>query len=133
VDDLATAFVRFEDGLTMTVEASWAGHGTDGMRIQLFGDEGGLELNPKLFGSDKPLRWFGHRGEELFEETVELPPSAGSIYDLQAQAWVAAIRAGAPPAVLPEQAARVVQIIEALYKSAIAAKEVSIRSLSGRD
>jgi predicted dehydrogenase len=128
VDDLATAFVRFENGLAMTVEASWAGHGTDGMRIQLFGTEGGLELNPKLFGADKPLRWFTQRGAELIEETVELPPSQGSIYDLQAQAWVAAIRSGTPPAVLPEQAAMVAQIIEALYKSANSGKEVAIRA-----
>ena len=127
VDDLATAFVRFENGLTMTVEASWAGHGTDGNRIQLFGTEGGLELNAKLFGAEKPLHFFSARGEELLEEPVELPPSKGSIYDLQAQAWVAAIRAGTPPAVLPEQAAMVAQIIEALYKSASSGKEVTIR------
>jgi len=127
VDDLTTAFIRFEDGLTMTVEASWAGHGTDGMRIQIFGTEGGIELNPKLFGADTPLRWFTRRESELVEEPVALPPSAGSIYDLQAQAWVSAIRSGAAPLVLPEQAAMVSQITEALYKSAESGKEVRIR------
>ncbi|NLG27281.1 MAG: hypothetical protein GX557_05190, partial [Chloroflexi bacterium] len=110
----------------MTVEASWAGHGTDGMRIQLFGTQGGIELCPKLFGAETPLRWFTRMGEDLVEEPIALPPSQGSLYHLQAQAWVSAIRSGAAPLVLPQQAAMVSQITEALYKSAASGKEVRI-------
>ena len=31
-------------GVTLTIEASWASHGTDGLRLQVFGADGGEKL-----------------------------------------------------------------------------------------
>ena len=126
VDDLASAFVRFENGSTLLLEASWAGHGTDGQRLQFFGAEGGLEVNPKLFGAKEPLHYFGERDGELTEEVVAFPTSDELAYAREIKNWVGAIREGGDPLVTPEQGAAVTQIIEAVYKSAASGAEVRL-------
>ncbi len=126
VDDLTTAFVRFDNGLTLTVEASWASHGTDGHRIQLFGTDGGIEVNDKLFGREQPLRFFGEQGDELTEEPVSFVEDDTPSYAREISAWVEGIRTGEPPLVTGEQAAMVVQIIEGIYKSATSGSEVAL-------
>ncbi|SDR87078.1 Gfo/Idh/MocA family protein [Microlunatus soli] len=45
VEDLATAFVRMDNGSTLLLESSWAqGVGHDDMYVTLYGTEGGAEL-----------------------------------------------------------------------------------------
>ncbi|MHB0856241.1 MAG: Gfo/Idh/MocA family protein [Anaerolineae bacterium] len=124
VDDLATAMVRFENGLSLTIEASWAGHGTDGQRVQLFGTEGGIEWNPLLFGKEAPIRFFGENGQELTEEPVPYKLPASSSYVREIGSWVEGIRSSATPLVTGEQAAMVVQILEGVYTSATTGREV---------
>ncbi|MFH1085282.1 MAG: Gfo/Idh/MocA family oxidoreductase [Chloroflexota bacterium] len=124
VDDLATAFVRFCDGLTLHVEASWAGHNTDGQRLQFLGTEGGVEYNPKLFGAEAPLHLFGEGAEGLTEAPLPIGPSEGSAYVVEITDWVRAIRTGGQPLVRPEQAALAVPITEARDRSAATGAEV---------
>lgn len=126
VDDLATAFVRFASGATLTIEASWAGHGTDGQRLQIFGTEGGLEYNDKLFGKEQPVHYFGGSGEALTEEPVPFEPLSGSSYQREITAWIEGIRRGRPPLVTGEQGAAVVQVIEAMYASAASGREITL-------
>jgi predicted dehydrogenase len=126
VDDLTTAFVRFEGGITLTFEASWAGHGTDGERLQFFGRDGGVEFNPKLFGPEKPVHYFGEVADKLIEAPLPLPMGEGSAYQREISAWVEAIQAGKPAFITGEQAAAVVQIIDAVYKSATSGAEVKL-------
>jgi len=124
VDDLTTAFVRFANGLTLTLEASWAGHNTDGERLQIFGTEGGIEVNPKLFGKEQPVHIFGEDEEGLTEEPIDFAEAAGPSYQLEISDLVSAIHKGRPPLVTGEQAAMVVQIVEAIYESADKGAEV---------
>ena len=52
VDDFASAFIRFANGATVTLDASWAAHqAQDSLEnVELFGTEGGATLRPaKLF------------------------------------------------------------------------------------
>jgi predicted dehydrogenase len=52
VDDFATAFIRFANGATVTLDASWAAHQEkDSLEnVELFGTEGGATLRPaRLF------------------------------------------------------------------------------------
>lgn len=116
VDDLATAFVRFENGATLAVEASWAGHGTDGQRLQIFGTEGGVEYNDKLFGAEHPVRFFCEDGDELLEEPIDVPEACRSAYECEVSDWVQRIRDGRPPLTTPEEAALVVLIVESIYR-----------------
>lgn len=121
VDDFATAFVRFEGGATLTVEACWACHGSEGNKIQVFGTEGGVELNPAAFGPDAPL-WFFGEGESGFSKhpVMITQPDAitGTGHEFLIAEWLRALEAGQFPRVRPEEAAMVVEIIEGIYKSA---------------
>lgn len=52
VDDFATAFIRFANGATVTLDATWAGHTELANRenVEIFGTQGGASLRPaKLF------------------------------------------------------------------------------------
>jgi predicted dehydrogenase len=124
VDDLATALVRFENGATLGIEASWAGHGTDGQRLQLFGTEGGIEYNDKLFGAESPLRFFSEDGGELREEPIDVPKESRTAYESEVSDWVRRLREGQPPVTTPEEAAMAVMIIESVYRSAATGREV---------
>jgi len=126
VDDLSTAFVRFDNGATLHLEASWATQGTEGQRYQLYGTKAGLEMNAGLFGHEKPLHFFGEEAEGLSEEAVELPVQSAGGHQALAAAWIQAIRAGQPPVIRAEEGAIVVQIIEAAYKSAATGHEVDL-------
>ncbi|MHB1357652.1 MAG: Gfo/Idh/MocA family protein [Anaerolineae bacterium] len=127
VDDLATAFVRFDNGVTLTIEASWASHGTDGLRLQVFGADGGVEFNHKQFGEVNPLHFFGEDETGLTETPVTISPVEVSSYDCEIAAWVEGIRSGQPPLITGEQGASIVQIIEAMYISAAKGQEVCLR------
>ena len=125
VDDLATIFVRFEGGATLTLEASWAGHGTDGQRLQVFGTEGGVEYAEGLFG-DKPLRFFGEGGASLIQGTINYGTAQGSPYQREIADWLGRIEKGEPAFITATQAAMVVQIVEAAYRSSASGHEVSL-------
>lgn len=51
VDDFATAFIRFANGATVTLDATWAGHSEQANRenVEIFGTEGGASLRPGKF------------------------------------------------------------------------------------
>ncbi len=55
VDDLAVAFIRFKNGISMNFEVSWAvnGPGDDGLNVDIFGEKGGVSLNPLAFYTEK--------------------------------------------------------------------------------
>lgn len=60
VEDLATAFVRLDNGATLLLEASWATHSSagDDFGVTLYGSEGGVELLVKNYTYDNTVRVF---------------------------------------------------------------------------
>jgi len=126
VDDLATVFVRFDNGCALFLEASWATHGTQGQMLQVYGTEGGLELNANLFGPGEPLHFFGETADGPTEEAVALPEVDRQGHEALIPDWVAAVRDGRQPVVQPAHGALVVRIIEAAYKSAEGGCEIRL-------
>lgn len=59
VDDFASAFIRFANGATVTLDTTWACHRAEGNRdnVEIFGTEAGASLRPaRLFrASSSPL------------------------------------------------------------------------------
>ena len=55
VDDFAGAFIRFKNGMSMTFEVAWAvnGPGDDGLNVDIFGQKGGVSLNPLAYYTEK--------------------------------------------------------------------------------
>ncbi|BBI33435.1 Gfo/Idh/MocA family protein [Cohnella abietis] len=46
VEDMANALIRFENGASLMVDASFTLHGNDETSVKLYGDKGGAEIEP---------------------------------------------------------------------------------------
>lgn len=121
VEDSAFGFIVMEDGATIILESSWALntlfegesrtilHGTEGGADM----EDGLRINGEEFGklyTKKPA--LGTSGVAFYDGKAE------SEADREARLWVESIVNDTMPLVLPEQAAVVTEILEAIYRSA---------------
>ncbi|HLI48144.1 MAG TPA: Gfo/Idh/MocA family oxidoreductase [Chthonomonas sp.] len=121
VEDLAVGFVRFENGLTMTIEASFAANWKqDTQNITLLGTDGGLETSPPTIVQEK------HKALYHFEPRVPGGGQQFNTYNAEIKSFVECVRDGKEPLVTGEQALIVAQITEALYRSAESGKEVAI-------
>ena len=131
VEDFATAFIRFEGGLTLQLDASWAaytGHGDD-FGLSILGDNGGAEIHARDYAQTETLRFFGeidgvptitqprllerHGHGEVFKQFVE------SVLD------------GTPMSPSGEEGLDRVRLIEAIYRSAELGHEVDVDGVAG--
>lgn len=127
VEDSAFGFIRMKNGATIILESAWALNvldyneatcvlaGTkagadfhDGLRIN--GEQYGrmYEMNPEL----------GTGGVAFYEGASEKP------HEREARLFYEAIKEDKDPVVLPEQAAVVTRVLEAIYESAESGKPV---------
>lgn len=130
VEDSAFGFITYKNGATIILETSWAlntlqlGEAT----CILCGTEGGADM---LDG----LRFNGEKFSRLWTTKPELS-SGGVAYfeggasdkpeDIEAAQWINAVLKDKQPTVLPEQALRVTEILEAIYKSAATGKAIEL-------
>jgi predicted dehydrogenase len=130
VEDFATGFIRFENGATLVLEASWAGYQLlgDDIYLQLYGRTGGARLAMPNFREEHSLRLTTEMGGTLVDAVPELPQEKGiNEYDREIAAFVQSIRTGVPPPVTAEQGLTVMRIIDALYRSAQTGQEVRVQ------
>ena len=124
VEDSAMGFVRFKNGATMYVEASWLLNVQDGGHPTFCGTLGGIEM---MRGG---VAINGERPDEsgamkLFDEVYKPTPADRTYFkdetlsstEYEARQWIQAVVEDIDPIVLPGQAAVVTQIIEAIYRS----------------
>ena len=126
VEDFATAFIRFEGGLTMQVDASWAAytrHG-DEFQISLLGNEGGADIHSRDYTQTGTLRFFSDLdGVPAVTEPKLLERSNhGEVFK-----WFAdSILHGTSMLPTGQEGLDRVRLIEAIYKSAELGHEVAI-------
>ncbi|MDP9470238.1 MAG: Gfo/Idh/MocA family oxidoreductase [Chloroflexota bacterium] len=126
VEDLATAFLRTEDGATLQLEVAWAAYtgATDEFGLTLMGSEGGAEIHVKDYALTDTLRTFGDfEGvpTECRPRLQEIHGHAGVIHK-----FVASILDGAPVSPSGEEGLDRVRLIDAIYRSADLKREVTI-------
>ncbi len=128
VEDLATGFVRFEGGATLTVEASWAGYQPlrDDIYLQLYGREGGARISMPDYQEADSLRLVTESAGMLVEVAPVLPKVGRGGYAHEVALFVDSIRTGAPPPATAAQGLTVLRVIDALYRSAEAGREIEI-------
>lgn len=122
VDDFGTAFIKLNDGVTVTLDASWVLHQETPHRggVEIFGTEGGAALSPaKLF----------RFGKEKGEYEVVVPQGVALRYPHMNRFhnWIDAIAGDDELEVKPEQALAVQRILDAIYQSSETGREVRIR------
>jgi predicted dehydrogenase len=126
VEDFATAMIRFDGGTTLQLDASWAGYTrhTDEFGVSLMGDRGGAEIHVKDYADTGTLRFFGEIDGVPTVTEPRLLPTHG--HGTMAQAFVASILDGAPVSPSGEEGLERVRLIEAIYRSAEAGREIEL-------
>ena len=125
VEDFACGMIKFKNGATLEVEASWAGNikESEKMSTRLMGTEGGL------------YQYNLNEGYEFHVECYQ--EKAGCHYDLHLHppiaechnpyyTFVDALVKGEPFVVTPEQGVTVMKLLDALYESAASGKPIKI-------
>jgi len=126
VEDLATVFMRLEDGGTLQVEASWAAHRSDKDQfgITLYGTEGGAELIVVDMEPSGSLRIFTDDDGVPAETRLTAPPGRG--HKAVVEQFVAKIRSGDTAGADGAGAAELARVVDACYRSAAEQREIRL-------
>jgi predicted dehydrogenase len=125
VEDLVSTFIKFKNGSTLFLEASWAGYSETGIRISLFGDKGGVELEGAVGGIDEgqPINFKFHK--EIDKHLVDISPIIPETYSYWDIPWpkliqhfIDCIREDKEPIVKLKEILYGSKIIDAIYRSA---------------
>lgn len=122
VDDFASAFIRFKNGATMTLDVSWAIHQETGNRndVQLYGSEGGASLYPNKLFRYNDLYDGGYEVIEGVQGEVAMPHCE------RFHNFLNAINGDEAPLTSIAQSLAVQKILDGIYESCKQGKEVSI-------
>ena len=129
VEDFATGFVRFTNGATLTLTASWAAHIEENEDFSqlILGDRGGIVLRP--FGPGAGVRIQSSRDEALLDIVpTGFPEKEPHIEEIQH--WVACLRGEATPLVKAEECVNVQRIIDGVYRSSDLGREIRVEEIS---
>ncbi|MCK5861961.1 MAG: Gfo/Idh/MocA family oxidoreductase [Candidatus Hydrogenedentes bacterium] len=119
VEDYATAFIRFENNITLQMSVSWAANIHDEIEnMSILGDKGGIGINPLgLFGADHSSltnsTWDCLSGEDGHRREV--------------RHFCECVEKDLPVMVKPEESLRIQKIIDAIYESSARNKEIVIK------
>ena len=121
-EDMAAGFIRFANGATLSVQTSWALNVTEAagrMNIILCGTEGGLQYSPPTLVREEN----GMLTNSIPQVPVDVPEDG---FAAEIAAFVEAILKGKPSPVPGEQALITQRILEGIYASGDAGKEVKV-------
>ena len=121
VEDYSTGFIRFGKDATMSFEISWAGNNESQGYVEVLGTEAGVKVL-----EDKPLVLLTEHNGRVADITPRLPRGPQK-FEAQARTFVAACRGEAPPAAPGEQGVTVMKVLDGVFASSKANKEVAIR------
>lgn len=125
VEDLGCAMIRFDNGATVLLEASWAGFSEkrEDMVTQLLGTKGGIIQRNVGEGYDFEARAYGETGGTIWESRLQ--ETAAPTLSAYAQ-FVDAILDGKEVPAPGRHGLDVQLILDAIYKSAATGKEIKI-------
>ena len=132
VEDAAYAFIRFEDGAVVQLEASWAGNLPDDIPPRkYFGQE---LVNSVIYGTKasvrlNPLTLFEDKNGELVTVPLAAKEDEPNGFELQLRNFVGSINGGSEPVNSADQAVVLMEMIDAIYASSSAGREVPIVAL----
>ncbi len=122
VEDLATAFIRFEGDITLIAETSWASHvPSEGSYVKLMGTRGGAEI----LGNELTVYTDLH-GEQVDITPTYAPREWSDCIAAEIAHFVDCIQSGRTPMSTGEQGVEIMQILEGIYASAAGNKMVHI-------
>ncbi len=131
VEDLAVGLVKFSNGATLEVEASWAINRPERefMETWLYGRRGGLVQRNVGEGYDFEAWIYTEEGGFHFNKKLALSnvPVPSAMYH-----FVDSIINDTPNMATAEEGVKVMKILDGIYRSAETGKPVSLRGRAGR-
>jgi len=126
VEDLATVFMRLEDGGTLVVEASWAAHRTagDAFGVTLYGTQGGAELNVVDYAPRGDLRLYTDDGGVPAETRLGAPPGRG--HEAVIEQFLEKVRSDRWAEHDGSAAIGLARLVDACYRSAAEQREIRL-------
>jgi predicted dehydrogenase len=126
VEDLATVFMRLEDGGTLLVEAGWAAHRSDGdeFGITLYGSKGGAELIVEDYAPSGALTIFTDDEGVPAETRLTVQPGGG--HEAVVEQFLAKVRSGRWEDYDGAGAIELARIVDACYRSATEQREIRL-------
>ncbi len=127
VEDSAMGYIKFKNGATLVVEASWVINMLDDKHATtLCGTKGGVEMLGDV------VRINGEKNGSLFVNDIKPNATARERFkgenltpeEYEAKQWIYCVINDLEPVTKPEQACVVSEIIEAIYKSAETGKTI---------
>jgi predicted dehydrogenase len=120
VEDFASGFVHFENGMTMVLEASWLGHQKEREDFSFF-----------LFGRKGSVSWPDNEAFSALNRTLvshQILPTAGlkPPHTEEILAFARAVREGGPSPVPVGETLKVIAILEGIYQSAKTGREIRL-------
>ncbi len=127
VDDYAAIHARMAGGGLVTVEVSWALHGRNEERIQIAGDQGGVDFFPDRYGVEQPLRFFRYEDGVAVEIIPTLPHTdAATVWGIGIGKFLTAVRGDGKPVADGADGLKVLRLLDATYRSAIEGRELPL-------
>ncbi|MDQ3657571.1 MAG: Gfo/Idh/MocA family oxidoreductase [Chloroflexota bacterium] len=126
VEDFATAFIRFEGGVTLSLDVSWAAYTAqnDEFGVSLLGTEGGAEIRAKDYAQVGTLQLFGEIDDTPTITEPRLLANHGHTGTIAN--FVNSVLDGAPVESTGEEALDLVRLIRLIYRSAELGRELRI-------
>jgi len=119
VEDYACGSVRFGRKASMTFDIAWAANAPQESHIDILGTDGGVR-----FG-DKTVKVLTEHAGRVADIEPQFSKD-GSTYEGEARAFLAACRGEAPPAATAAEGVTVMKLIDGVYASAEAGREVAL-------
>jgi len=119
VEDYAVGLVRFEKGITMVVEVSWAANiPAETECVSLLGDKGGITTHPPGV--------YGYEHNALTSRKFDwLPAQEG--HRMEIRHFTECLEKNLPVRVQPAESLRIQKIIDAIYESSARNREIAIK------
>ncbi len=116
VEDLAVGLIRFDNGATLSIEASFAAHiEKDVWNFTMMGEKGGASWDP--------VQIFKDENGYMFNATPAFVPTVDN-FELKMKHFVEVCRDGKPNLAPGEAGLAVQQMLDGVYQSAASKKEV---------
>ncbi|MCX7833128.1 MAG: Gfo/Idh/MocA family oxidoreductase [Ignavibacteria bacterium] len=123
VEDSNFTLVRFKNNACLTIEVSWSFlRGAEFYYCNIYGDKGSSSINP--------LRVFKKMDTELYEITPKTKKDTGAIkssFEYQLKHFVGAVKGHHKLLSSGKDALKVMQVVDAVYKSAKIGKEIILK------
>jgi len=120
VEDYSTGFVRFDKGATLSFEIAWAANAESESFVEIMGDKAGARI-----GGAGPLKILTEHHDRLADIAPQFDEKVNR-FETQARSFLAACRGEAPPAATIQQGHTVMKLIDAIYASSEAGREVQV-------